>query len=177
MAISCALELTQMESLYLSDSLSMFMQGPPDSIPGQASPYPTLLLKIGGAVLETDQQKQPVSVQFGLSELWVLRELTKSSVVMGSERVGLNLLLKVYAGIQALSAESDVHSAVSVFGEVVDVEPGKNEYATQLERIRNGGSPDSGGSYDEDRFDDAGGNNKPDNTDENRPDHDTATAA
>ena len=177
MAISCALELTQMESLYLSDSLSMFMQGPPDSLPGQASPYPNLLLKIGGAVLETDQQKHPVSIQVGLPELWVLRELTKSSVVMGSERVGLNLLLKVYAGIQVLSAESDIHSAVSLFGEVIDVEPGKNEYATQLERIRNGGSPDSGGSYDEDGFDDNGGTIQSSSTDEDRPGHDTATAA
>ena len=172
MGITCALEITQMESLYLSDSLSMFMQGPPDSIPGQASPYPTLLLKIGGAVLETDQQKHPVSIQVGLPELWVLRELTKSSVVMGSERVGLNLLIKVYAGIQVLAAESDVHSAVSVFGEVIDVEPGKNEYATQLERIRNGG-----GNYDDDEFDSNGGGIQSSSADEDEPGHDTANAA
>ena len=146
-------------------------------MPGQASPYPNLLLKIGGAVLETDQQKHPVTIQVGLPELWVLRELTKSSVVMGSERVGLNLLLKVYAGIQVLSAESDIHSAVSLFGEVLDVEPGKNEYATQLERIRNGGNADGGGSYDEDGFDDHGGSIQPGSTDEDKPGHDTANAA
>jgi len=49
-----AIELTQLESLYLSDSISMFMQGTPDALPGQAMPFPNLLLKIGGAVLEEE---------------------------------------------------------------------------------------------------------------------------
>jgi len=101
-----AVQLTQLESLYLSDSMSMFTQGPPDALPGQVSPYPTLIQKIGGAVLETHQHKRAVTVQFDLGELWMVREVIRSSVVIGNERVGLKLLLKVYRGLRALSAES-----------------------------------------------------------------------
>ena len=49
---------------------------------------PDLLLKIGGAVLETDQHDVPAVVYLSLAELWMIREVTKSSVVVGSERVG-----------------------------------------------------------------------------------------
>ena len=165
-------ELTQLESLYLSDCISMFMQGPPDGLPGQGAPYPMLLLKIGGAILETEEQKAPATAHLSLSELWVIREVTKSSAVVGSERVGLNLLMKVYTGISALSAESDMQSLVSVFGEVVDDEPGKSEYAAQLERIRSSYEHESGGAEDENTS-----NHQSDKSDKDRPDHDAANAA
>jgi hypothetical protein len=144
MSNTYAVQLTQLESLYLSDSMSMFTQGPPDALPGQVSPYPALILKIGGAVLETYQHQRPVTVHLDIGELWMVREVTKSSVVIGSERVGLNLLLKVYKGIRALSAESDMQSVVNFYGEVIDDEPGRSKYAAQLERIKGGGELDSG---------------------------------
>lgn len=165
-------ELTQLESFYLSDCISMFMQGPPDYLPGQGAPYPTLLLKIGGAILETEQEKAPSTVHLSQSELWVMREVTKSSAVVGSERVGLNLLMKIYTGISALSAESDMQSIVSVFGEVIDDEPGKCEYAAQLERIRSGNEYQPGGADDDSTSD-----HKSDDSDKDRPDHDAANAA
>ncbi len=171
------IELSHLESLFLSDSLSIFTQGPPDAPLNQLSPYPTLLLKIGGAVLETEQLKAAAKVSMGLTELWMIREVTKSSVVVGSERVGLNLLLKVYEGIRALSAEPDMQSVVSVFGEVLEDEPGKKEFAAQLERIREGGELESGGSKDEAISDQPSSGDKPGDSDESRPDHDTATAA
>ena len=170
------MELSHLESLFLSDSLSIFTQAPPDAPINQLSPYPTLLLKIGGAVLETEQLKAPAQLSLGLAELWMIREVTKSSVVVGSERVGLNLLIKVYEAIRALSAEPDMQSVVSAFGEVLEVEPGKKEFAAQLERIREGVQLESGGSKDEAITDQTSGD-KSGGSDESRPDHDAATAA
>lgn len=171
------IQLTQLESLYLSDSISMFMQGTPDALPGQTMPYPNLLLKIGGAVLETEQQKAEAMIHVSLADLWVIREVTKSSAVIGSERVGLNLLLKVYTGIRELSAETDMQFVVSAFGEVMEDEPGKSEYSVQLERIRNGGELYSGGDDDERNADQSDGDDQSHDADEDIPDHDAATAA
>ena len=106
-----------------------------------------------------------------------MREITKSSAVVGSERVGLNLLIKVYTGIRALSPESDMQSVVSTFGEVADDEPGKSEYAAQLQRIKDGGELYSGGDNDDGRIDQSDGDDEPHDADENRPDHDAAAAA
>ena len=121
--------------------------------------------------------KAAAEVSMTIAELWMIREITKSSVVVGSERVGLNLLLKVYEGIRALSAEPDMQSVVSAFGEVLENEPGKKEFAVQLERIREGGELESGGIKDEPISDEPTSGDKPGGSDESRPDHDTATAA
>lgn len=88
----------------------MFTQGPPDAGEG---PYPNLLLKIGGAILESESQKGLITVHLTLNELWMVREVAKSSVVVGSERVGLSLLLKTYAGIRFLVTAS----VIGEFGE------------------------------------------------------------
>ncbi len=138
MATTYPIQLSQLESLYLSDAMSMFTQGPPDALPDQASPYPTLLLKIGSAILESEQHKAPATVYLSLGDLWTMREVAKSSVVVGGERVGLNLLLKIYAGIRALTAEFDMHSLVSNFGETAHDEAGKSEYSAQLAKIKDG---------------------------------------
>ncbi len=172
-----AMELTQLESLYLSDSISMFMQSTPDALPGQALPFPNLLLKIGGAVLETAEQRDTAVAHVSLSDLWIIREVTKSSVVVGSERVGMNLLSKAYAGILALCAESDMQSVVSTYGEVIDNEPGKSAYSAILEQIRNGGELVPGGDDDLRNTKQTHGDNQSHDADENRPDHDAATAA
>jgi hypothetical protein len=138
-----------MESLFLSDSMSMFMQGPPDAMQGHDSPYPNLLIKIGGAVLETDQQGATSTICVNILELWMMREVTKSSIVIGNERVGVNLLVKIYAGIRALMAAPDMESLVGELGEVDVEEPGKIDYAAELEAIRNGGNFSAGGFGDE----------------------------
>ena len=70
-----------------------------------------------------------------------------------------------------------MQSVVSVFGEVLENEPGKKEFAAQLERIREGGELESGGSNDEANSDKPTGGDESGVTDESRPDHDTATAA
>ena len=164
------IELTLLEGLYLSDSLSMFSQGPPDVLSEQASPYPNLLLKIGSAVLELDQQETPVSVCLGLNELWMIREVAKSSAVIGGERVGINLLLKVYRGIRNLTAGSDVDSAVSSFGEVAEDEPGKDEYTAELSKIRDGESCEERDGEDDKEH-------ESNDADKDDPDHDAKAAA
>ena len=171
MTSSHPIELTCMESLYLSDSVSMYLQGPPETTPGHDTPFPNLLLKIGGAVLETDQQSTPVTIFVNLSELWMMREITKSSVVVGNERVGVNLLLKIYAGIRAMNAGPDMDSIVGILGEVEEMEPGKSSYAAQLERIRDGGDLSVGGTTDDPNTGDNGTNI----SDQNGADNDTPT--
>lgn len=163
-------EITQLEGLFLSDALSMFSQGPPDAMSEQASPYPDLLLKIGSAVLELDRNKTPVTVCFDLNELWMMREVSKSSVVVGGERVGINLLVKVYSAIRSLSAGSDVDSAVDNFGEVSVEEPGKEVYASQLSQIRDNADRSEGGQTYGNKY-------QPDDTNKDNPGHDTGTAA
>ena len=79
--------------------------------------------------------------------------------------------------IQALSADADMQTVVNYFGEVIDNEPGKSEYAAQLERIKEGGELSSGGINSEIGADQGNDDDKPRNPDKNNPDHDSATAA
>ncbi|HZX50297.1 MAG TPA: hypothetical protein VFE94_04125 [Candidatus Paceibacterota bacterium] len=116
------MELTPGEILYLSDHLSMFGQGPPDALPGQNSPYPQLLTKICSALLETVSTEKPTTVRMELSELWIIREVAKSNVMVGHEQVGLQLVGKVCAGILGLTANEYVEEAVKQWGEVAEDE-------------------------------------------------------
>ena len=168
-----AIELTQLESLYLSDALSMFTQGPPDALPSQASPYPGLLLKIGSAVLETEQRKAPVVVEVTIGELWIIREVAKSSVVVGNERVGLTLLLKIYGGIRTLAADSDVQLMVSAFGESMVDEPERSQFTAQLNQIRSGEDIGTGGKSNDNR-ETEDNSHKSSDTNENRSDNDAS---
>lgn len=143
------IQLTLLESLYLSDSLSMFTQGPPEVLSESASPLPELLLKIGAAVLETDRMKEPVDVALALQELWIVREVAKSSVVVGSERVGLNLIIKVYEGLRQFAAAADVDSVVEAFGEVSRNEPERREYEAKLRALSGKEDLESGDRNDD----------------------------
>ena len=149
MKTSYLIKLTLLESLYLSDSLSMFTQGPPEVLSESASPLPELLLKIGAAVLETDRTKEPVEVALSLHELWIVREVAKSSVVVGSERVGLNLVIKVYEGLRQFAAAPDVDSVVGAFGEVSRNEPDRREYEAKLRALSGKEDLESGGRSDD----------------------------
>ena len=99
-------EITYNEGLYLSSVLSMHHKGPPDSTYDVI--YPNLLLKLGGAILESNESetKRPATVHLTEQELWVVREMAKSHVTVGTEKVGLNLLIKAYTGLLQLRAES-----------------------------------------------------------------------
>ena len=148
MKTSYSIQLTLLESLYLSDSLSMFAQGPPEVLSESAS-LQDLLLKVGAAVLETDRTKEPVDVALALHELWIVREVAKSSVVVGSERVGLNLVIKVYEGLRHFAAAADVDSVVGALGEVSRNEPDRREYEAKLRTLSENGDLESGGGSDD----------------------------
>ena len=96
------LKISVLESYYISDAISEHMPPlpPPD---GSFQVYPDFLLKLGDAILEVTQTKKDVTVEMSPTELRVLREIAKSSVVIGSERVGMNLMLKVYEGLKWLA--------------------------------------------------------------------------
>jgi len=111
--------LTQREAIYLSDALSMHMVGPPGY--DDWHPYPSLLRRIGAAVLATQPraaQPPPTNAEVAVDEidLWVIRETAKSSVLVGNEQVGMNLLRKVYT---LLLEEDDDETILKQAREVV----------------------------------------------------------
>lgn len=124
--------LTFNEAILLSDSLSMFSTGPNQG----SHAYPDLLLKVGGAFMDTGPDKPPARVMFSREELWMIREVAKSPISIGSERVGLNLLRKVYAGLLRLSAYDFVHDAVAQVGETTGSEdaPSKAESKQKIDQ-------------------------------------------
>lgn len=128
------LELTKLECLFLSDALSMFAPGPPGN--GEASPYPDLLLKILSAFLEADPAGTPVVVSMTQSDLWVIREVAKSSVSVGSEKVGLNLLTKVARGLLSVTAHGEIQALVDKMGETDQDEQGRAGYRSRLEKLK-----------------------------------------
>lgn len=113
-----------LESLYLSDAVSMFTPGPPMAAAGESSVFPRLIIKIGVCVLYTEANKA-TSVTLGLTEdeLWVVRELAKSSVYVSSEKVGLKLLVKVFEHLVPMHPDllpSKPEEAVELTGPMAD---------------------------------------------------------
>ena len=172
-----SIQLTLLESLYLSDSLSMFTQGPPDVLTDSSSSVSDLLLKVGAAVLETDRTKEPVDVALALNELWIVREVAKSSVVVGSERVGLNLIIKVYEGLRHFAAAADVDSVVGALGEVSRNEPDWREYEAKLKALSGKGDPESGGQGNDETDSETSDEHRAVNADKGRPRNDPKTKA
>ncbi|MBI2123631.1 MAG: hypothetical protein HYU04_00030 [Candidatus Wildermuthbacteria bacterium] len=105
--------MTKLECTFLSDALSMFGQGPPGQT--DRGPYPDLLLKLCSALLEIIKMKDPaqgcVVVQMTEADLWLIREVSKTSIMVGSKPVGLELLIKVAKGLLELNANQEVQEA------------------------------------------------------------------
>ncbi|KKK44353.1 hypothetical protein LCGC14_3167250, partial [marine sediment metagenome] len=94
------------EALYLSDAVSMFTKGPPLAGDEQSGVFPRLLVKIGACVLYTDTNKgTAATLELTDDELWAVREVAKSSVYIGSEKVGLKLLVKVFEHLVLVHSE------------------------------------------------------------------------
>ena len=95
-----AVTLTRAEACYLSDAIPMHSPGPPDQeITGR--PFPHLFLQIGSALLELRAPVKFSAITLNLTEaeLWIIREVAKSGVKVGTEQVGLNLAYKAYEGL------------------------------------------------------------------------------
>lgn len=139
---SYPLALTLNELALLSDHLSMHT--PP--LPGyETDPLP-LILKIGGAFLEAEPAKE-VPVSLTKLDLLRIREIAKTPLAFGSERVGLNLVKKAYQALQVLCAEELVRETADTVN-LLEPEKGKRDIRDALERIKKGdydardGSPD-----------------------------------
>lgn len=109
------IELTRNEVLYLDDKLTLILASIEDmdefpiTLRGVASTAELaagseLLLKLGRAIIDDKQQTE---INFVADELWLLRELAQSSVVVGKEPVGLNLKKKIYRVLLEQDAELD----------------------------------------------------------------------
>lgn len=65
-----------------------------------------LLMKVGRAIVDDQAETE---INFDEDEIWILRELAQSALVVGSgasaERVGLNLKRKVYKALLAAEVE------------------------------------------------------------------------
>ncbi len=113
------IKIGSLEALYLSDAISMFQHGPP--MAGvDFSAFPDLLVKVGACVLYTEEHKG-IETGLGLTveELWMVREVAKSSVVVGSERVGLKLLVKAYGELMKVFPEHLISDSAGP--ELIDV--------------------------------------------------------
>jgi hypothetical protein len=124
------LDLTRNESKFLLDAISIMT---PLMEREEAE---VLVLKIGAAFLDTEQGARDGRVALSVRELWVLKEVTKSAVMVGQEPVGLQILQRVIEGLLTLSSQSDVRAAVAPFGEGNAAETDKNDVKRWMEDFR-----------------------------------------
>lgn len=93
----------------------------------------TLILKIGTAIVAMEesypQGGRDIEIELGEDELWALREMAISSVVVGQEFVGKNLKVKIYRALRDLSSHQITSSFLSAG------ESGNNRQST-LEKLR-----------------------------------------
>lgn len=125
------LQLTRKEALFISDQISAFAP-PPEMETTGWPPLGDLVLKVGAVLQEQQDDRSPCMVHFTTAELWLLREFAKSTVMVGGEKVGLELLMKIYRGLLLLAADGGVHEAVTQIGEVPQAEP---TYQERLESM------------------------------------------
>ena len=104
------LELTMNEALYLSDSMTLLLEHTPEHgkihvparqlMPQAGVPVPIeLIQKIGLAVLvatASENEDKLAAMEVNVADLFLLRECCQSFIKINNERVGFNLLRKIY---------------------------------------------------------------------------------
>ena len=112
------MELTKREASYLADSISIHVLSPPGLV--KAPPYPDMMLKIMQAVVAHEENSlHEFKADFDLDELMLIYEVAKTSVVIATEMVGYNLLIKASTEILALT-EGKTALDERVYGEFSD---------------------------------------------------------
>lgn len=135
-----AVELTRKEALFLSDQISAF--SPPPEMETQSwPPLRELVLKLGAVLHEHHDDRTPCVVHFTGPELWLMREYAKSTVMVGGEKVGLELLMKIYQGLLAIAADVEIDAAVNQCGEVVQDEPSYQERLDAIDSTKHQRKP------------------------------------
>ena len=89
------LHITQLEGMYLSDTIYC-----PSPV-AENSEVVRFFLKLGSAIVEPNG----TDITFTRSDLWEMRQAIKSGATIGTEPVGRNLILKVYAALIEIANE------------------------------------------------------------------------
>ena len=89
------LHITQLEGMYLSDTVEV-----PDGMAGDTE-WARFFLKVGAAIIEP----MGADITFTRNDLWEMRQYIKSGATVGTEPVGRNLILKVYAALIEIANE------------------------------------------------------------------------
>ena len=112
-----SLTLTENELLFLSDEITLLMGHIPEQgiihIPSRqlrpSASVPVredLIRTIGmGVLIATDNESGEATLPFNIEDLYLLRECCQSFLKFNNERVGYNLLRKIYTAILADSME------------------------------------------------------------------------
>ncbi|MFH1290409.1 MAG: hypothetical protein ABIH92_03305 [Nanoarchaeota archaeon] len=73
------------------------------------------VLRIGSAILKIVEETSPNEIESHVAEvyvdesdLWLLREIAQSDLLVGKERVGLNLKMKVHSALRTAAAEREM---------------------------------------------------------------------
>lgn len=107
-------ELTINELLFIDDEITVFDPHSSEEIvtlrmtnanPATIGVHIETMRKIGGAILEALDRKENVKVDLEFYELLLIRELARSTKVVGGEQVGLDLKKKVYQALQHIEVE------------------------------------------------------------------------
>ena len=99
------LSFTKEELLYLDDHIFL-------DIPNSSREFMT---KIGTAYLSLEAETNPnsekeISISLSLDELWIIRDLSQSTIMVGSKPVGKNLKSKVYQKLREINSQALLNS-------------------------------------------------------------------
>lgn len=101
---------TLLELLYIDDNLTpeivdTSQTNRPQFSSGAIGTTRSLIFKIGDGILDlTESNESDIIVSLIEDELWTLREMAISSIVVGSERVGLSIKTKIYQSFRDYAA-------------------------------------------------------------------------
>ena len=140
------LSLTRNEALYLSDSITLLLEMPPEQgrmqIPsrhllpqGTVSVPIDLIQNLGMAVLLTTQDRltsEEAVIKVSVADLFLLRECCQSYIKVNQEYVGYNLLRKIYA----LVLEKDLQERNFIEDITRDVDTSLIPHTDTLEEIK-----------------------------------------
>ena len=107
-------ELKELEALYIWDNLSI--QEEPPAIPFQEPSFPGLFLQINECIAATKgDTTKTYPCEFTLADLWLIKEVTKSSAMVGQVRVGMAIIHLIIPAIKALSQTEEINELESLY--------------------------------------------------------------
>ena len=127
-------ELKELEALYLWDNLSI--EAEPPALPFQDASFPDMFLQINECIAATKgDTTKTYPCEFTLADLWLIKEVTKSSAQVGQARVGIEIIHKIIPAIKELSQTDEINELESMYSadreevnyETVNGKPGSSD--------------------------------------------------